>query len=830
MSASSNVGLTSRDAAQRLERDGPNVPVVRKERSFALQLLRRFASPLVAILVLAGVASAVLRDFANAAVILAIVVLSVAIEFVQTYRADRAALALETEVAPTATVLRDGKWCELLRRNVVVGDVVRLAAGDMVPADVQLLSAKDLHVNEAALTGESLPVEKRTGAATLMGSSVVSGGGTALVVATGPTTAFGDIARALDTRTGPTDFERGVFRFGAFIGKVVLFLVLFVIVAAALMRREPLEALLFAVALAVGLTPEFLPMITTVTLTRGAVRMAKAKVIVKNLSAIQNFGSMDVLCCDKTGTLTTGEMTLEEHVDALGVASERPMLLAYVNSFFESGIENPLDAAVLEKGRSAERTIKHIDPLDSAVLRHAHPDIHGFRKVDEIPFDFERRRVSVVVTRDAKTLLVTKGAPEHVLAVSSAYEDHGREVPLDDDTRSRCKATFERLSSHGFRVLAVASRPLLPQDSYDKKEERALVLAGFLGFMDPPRDEACEVLADLRSKGVHVKVLTGDNEIIAAHVCQRVGISTARMLTGVDVDALTDAALHHRAERTQVFARMTPAQKGRVLRALRARGHVVGFLGDGINDAPSLHAADVGISVSNATDVAKDAAAVILLEPGLRVLRDGVLEGRRAFGNVMKYLLMGTSSNFGNMFSMAAAVVFLPFLPMLPKQILLNSFLYDVAQLTIPYDHVDEHFTRRPRRWNIDLIRRFMLWIGPISSIYDLVTFWFLFHVLHAGPAAFRTGWFVESLATQTLVIFVIRTAANPLRSRPSRALTLAAIAVVGVGLLLPFTPLAAWLGFVPLPAAYFLYLVPATLTYLVLVEIAKRRLLRRAL
>lgn len=823
-------GLTDEEAQRRLEHDGPNEPIARAKRSWLGELLRRFANPLVAILVIASIASAVLRDFGNAAVILAIVTLSILIEFVQTHRAERAAKALRATVAPTATALRNGHWKELVRRDLVVGDIIHLSAGDMVPADAQILKARDLHLNEAALTGESLPVEKPAGAEIAMGSSVVSGHATALVTATGSRTAFGAIAGSLATHAGPTEFERGIVRFGSLIGKTVLFLVLFVVVTAAVLRRDALEALLFALALAVGLTPEFLPMITTVTLTRGAVRMAKAKVIVKNLAAIQNFGSIDILCSDKTGTLTTGEMTLEAHVDPRGATSERPLLLAYLNSFFESGIDNPLDAAVREKG-GLERPApsRHVDPLDIAVLRHAHPDIHGFAKVDEIPFDFERRRVSVVVSRNSETLIVTKGAPENVLAVASSYEDHDRVVLLDEAAREQCRATVHHLAGRGLRVLGVASRSLAPRASYDKRDEEGLTLAGFVAFIDPPRKDAREVIASLEREGVRIKVLTGDGETTATDVCASVGLPAKHVLSGSQVDRMTDPALAHRAERAHVFARVTPAQKTRILRALRSRGHVVGFLGDGINDAPSIHAADVGISVANATDVAKDAAAVILLEPGLRVLRDGVLEGRRAFGNVMKYLLMGTSSNFGNMFSMAASAAFLPFLPMLPKQILLNNFLYDTAQLTIPYDHVDQNFVRKPRRWNIDLIRRFMLFIGPISSAYDLLTFWFLLHVLHAAAPGFRTGWFVESLATQTLVIFVIRTATNPLRSHPSRALTTSVLLVVGIGVFLPFSALASWLGFVPLPPAYFLFLVPATLTYLLLVEGAKRVLLRKA-
>ena len=808
-------GLTEAEALRRLEQDGPNEPTVREQGSLVREIGRRVASPLVAILILASVASAALGDVTNAGVILSIVVMSIVIELVQTHRANRAAHTLEASVTPTATALRDGAWRERPRRELVTGDVIRIVAGDLVPADARLVDAKDLHLNEAALTGESLPVEKALGAEIPMGASVVSGSGTAVVTATGPRTAFGTIARALGARVPRTELERGVAAFGTMIGKTVLFLVLFVLAAAAALRRDAFEALLFAVALAVGLTPEFLPMITTVTLARGAVRMARAKVVVKNLSAIQSFGSIDILCSDKTGTLTRGTMSVNGHVDALGAPSERPLLLGYVNSSFETGVDNPLDAAL---------------------LRHVELEIGDYRKVDEVPFDFERRCVSVIADHDGEILLVTKGAPEPLLARATSYESDGQTFPLDAEARAKCLTTFDQLSAQGLRVVGVASRVLGRSDAgrsrppYGKEDERDLVFVGYLAFADPPRDEAKTVIEDLRREGIRVKVLTGDSEVVAEWVCARVGISTKRVLTGRDIDAMSDPALSHQAERTDVFARVSPAQKSRILRALQGRGHLVGFIGDGINDAPSLHAADVGISVANATDVAKDAAAVILLEPGLRVVYEGVLEGRRAFGNVMKYLLMGTSSAFGNMASMAAASVLLPFLPMLPKQILLNSFLYDLAQLTIPYDSVDAHFVRKPRRWDIRLVRRFMTWIGPVSSLYDLLTFWILLRVFHADVATFRTGWFVESLATQALVIFVIRTGKNPFASRPSPALTVTTLAVVATAVALPFSPLAPWLGFVPLAPAFFLFLVPATLTYLGLVEIAKRRLLRHAL
>jgi Mg2+-importing ATPase len=710
------LGLSAAEAARRLERDGPNEPSHPHERSWALALLRRFANPLVAILVLASVAAAILRDFGNAAVILAIVTISMLVELVQTHRSDHAARALQAKVAASATVLRNGVWREIPRRDVVEGDLVRLTAGDMVPADARIVEARDLHLNEAALTGESLPAEKSANASIALGSSVVSGIATALVTATGRRTSLGAIAGSLATHAGPTEFERGVVRFGALIGKTVFFLVLFVIVATVARRREPLEGLLFALALAVGLTPEFLPMITTVTLTRGAVRMAKAKVIVKNLAAIQNFGSIDILCSDKTGTLTTGEMTLEAHVDPFGASSERPLLLAYVNSFFESGIENPLDAALREKGNLEAR--RRVDPLDVAVLRHAHPDIHGFEKVDEIPFDFERRRVSVVVRRDAETMLVTKGAPEHVIDVATAYEERGTIAVLDDASRAGCRAAFEALMTRGFRVLGVAWRSLERGRPYDKRDETGLVLAGFLAFADPPREDARDVVASLRREGVHVKVLTGDSEVIARDVCARVGLPTNHVLTGHDIDAMTDPALAHRAERAQVFARVTPAQKGRILRALRTRGHVVGFLGDGINDAPSLHAADVG-NLRRQCDGRREgscfrhlAGAGARCAPRRRPRRTPRVRQRHEVpphGDELELRQHVQHGRIRGLLAVPADAARRDPAQQLP--------LRTSRQLTIPYDNVDPHFVRKPRRWNIDLIRRFMFSSGRSARL-----------------------------------------------------------------------------------------------------------------
>ena len=589
------------------------------------------------------------------------------------------------------------------------------------------------------------------------------------------------------------------------------------------MHRDPLESLLFSIALAVGLTPEFLPMIMTVTLGQGAKRMGKKKVIVKHLEAIQNFGSIDILCSDKTGTLTKGEMTLGVHVDPMGEPSEFPFYLAYLNSYFETGVTNPLNTAI---------AAAHLaNPLDAAILFHDHPNIADLKKIDEIPFDFERRRISIVVeSKNRRQMLVTKGAPESVLAACSSFRVGPNDITLDDKRRAAILETFRNFSSSGFRVLAVAMKEPPGKCQYTPDDETDLVFAGFVTFADEPLESAAAALLSLEKDGVRVKILTGDNELVTRHVCEQVGLKSGRIVLGDEMDSMSDAALGHVVETENVFARVSPRQKNRILLALKARGHVVGFLGDGINDAPSLHTADVGISVSTASDVAKDAAEIVLLERSLKVLHNGIIEGRKSFGNVMKYLLMGTSSNFGNMFSMAGAVIFLPFLPMLPTQILLNNFLYDLAQITIPSDNVDKAFIRKPHRWDIKLIRNFMLFIGPVSSIYDFLTFFVLLRVFQASEHLFQTGWFVESLATQTLVVFVIRTAGNPFRSRPSRALTLTVLAVVVIAVLIPFIPAAATLGFVPLPLGYFLFLAGATVTYLAMVEVIKRYLFKELL
>jgi Mg2+-importing ATPase len=817
----SEKGLTSEEARQKLKEVGPNELGAVQRLTGLKQLLLLFTNPLVLILLVASIVSAVFGEVLDASIIIVIVSLSIALNYFQTHRSERAVEGLRKQVAITATALRDGNWVEIPRSELVPGDIIRLTAGDLVPADARLLQSVYLNVQQAALTGESLPVEKDASdsastsgnladvrSAVFLGTSIVSGSATAVVTGTGKNTAFGDIVVHLAKRPPQTEFEHGVKNFSLLISRTVFFLVLFVFLVGIIAKHSTLESALFAISLAVGLTPEFLPMIVTITLAQGASRMARQKVIVKHLESMQNFGSIDVLCSDKTGTLTTGEMALSDCFDPQGQPSKRVLLFAYLNSFYETGIKSPLDAAV---------------------LRYEQLDVSSYRKLGEIPFDFERRRLSVVVKQNGEPLLICKGAPESVLPVCSKYEIDGQIIPLDDKSHASCKETYQKLSAQGYYTIAVAYRPFPPQQEvYHATDEQDMILLGYLALFDPPREDAGQVLEALRSDGVEVKILTGDNELVTRHICSQVGLKTDQMIVGAELDHINDTALAQVVEKTNVFARVSPAQKNRIILALKRRHHVVGYLGDGINDAPSLHTADVGISVASAVDVAKEAAEIILLQQGLDVLLKGIIEGRKAFGNVMKYLLMGTSSNFGNMFSMAGAFVFLPFLPMLPAQILLNNFLYDLSQVTIPTDNVDATFIQKPQRWNIKLIRDFMVFIGPVSSIFDFLTFFVLLAVFHASAELFHTGWFVESLATQTLVLFVIRTVGNPLRSRPSKPLTITVILVVLFGLILPYTPLAGPLKFVPLPGLYFLFLAGMIITYLILVEIVKRWLMRR--
>ena len=790
-------GLTQQEADARLRTHGPNVIPPRGRHSVAIEYLLHFRNPLVLLLIASSAVLGWTGDLPSMTIILAIVLASVTLDFVQEHRAERALARLQATVAATAVVVRDGVRRPLPVSDLVPGDVVLLTAGDVVPADGAVTKADRLFVNEAALTGETYPVEKHPGppgeaGAVRMGTSVTNGTATMLVEATGARTALAAIAADLVAPRPDPPLERETRRFGVMILRFTFFLVLFVLLVNAAMHRAWLESFLFAVALAVGLTPELLPMIVSVTLARGALRLAKHHVIVKRPSAIYALGGIDILCTDKTGTLTEAAIRVAGTEDASGHSSDAVASLAALNSHFASGLRSP---------------------LDDAILARAAAPWEGWRKLDELPFDFVRRLASVLVVRhDSPPALIVKGAPEDVIA----------RCTLEAGDRDALVARFASLGREGFRVLAVATRTLpVDRARITGDDENELAFLGYVKFVDPPLRDAAPALSGLAHAGIEVKIVTGDNEWVAQHVCESLGLPVKGTLLGPQIDGLADDALAAAASTATLFCRVSPPQKTRVIRALRGHGHVVGFMGDGINDAPAMHAADVGISVHGAAGVAREAADVILTRGRLRVVRDGVMEGRRTYANIMKYLMMVTSSNFGNMLSMAAATLFLPFLPMLPVQILLNNLLYDLSETAIPFDRVDEGELRRPHVFDVREIQRFMLVMGPVSSLFDLVTFGLLL-ALGAAPALFHTGWFMESIATQVLVIFVIRTRHDPLRSRPHPLLVGTSLGVVAVALSLPFTPLAHLVGFVAPPALLVAVLGVLVAVYLGLAQVCK--------
>jgi len=822
--ASDVVGLSEAEAKRRLAQFGPNLFREQHEKPLWLQFLTRFKNPLVIILLVASAVSAFTGEVTNFVIISGIVLLSVSLDFVQEYRANAAAEKLRQSVSVRVNVLRDGKPIEIAVAEVVPGDLVVLSAGDMIPADGRVLEACDFFVKQALLTGEPYPVEKHPGdlpetatelqAATnavFMGTTVISGSARMRVVKTGAGTSVGQIADSVSRPSDPTSFEIGTRHFGMLIMRLTVLMVMFVLLVNAYFHKPLLESFLFAVALAVGLTPELLPMVVSVTLSRGAIRMARKHMIVKRLTAIQDLGSMDVLCTDKTGTLTEARIRLEKHVNPAGLPSDRVLELAYFNSFFETGLKSPLDEAILD---------------------HRHIEVGAWKKIDEVSFDFERRRVSVLIDDGEKRWLVVKGAPDEIVGLCTHYEVDGAKTPLpvDEAALEAIRGQYHALEEQGYRALGIAWREV-PKDHPHAvvSDETELVLTGFAAFLDPPKESAGSALAALAKVGVAIKIVTGDSDRVTRHVCGELNIPVTGLLTGNEIALLDDYALRARVETTNLFCRVNPAQKDRIIRALRARGHVVGYLGDGINDAPSLHSADVGLSVDSAVDVAKEAADMILLKQDLHVLYTGVLEGRRTFGNIMKYIMMGTSSNFGNMFSMAGAALFLPFLPMLPTQILLNNILYDISEIPIPLDKVDAESIHAPRVLDMSFVRNFMLVIGPISSAFDFLTFYVMLIVLQADEKLFQTGWFVESLCTQVLVIFIIRTRGNPLKSRAHPLLTLTSLVVVAIAVSLPFTPIGTYFGFVPPPARFYLILGAMVLAYLLVVEWAKRGFYRWA-
>ena len=826
-------GLTQAEAEQRIRAIGPNEIAREKQRGWPIRLLLVIKNPLVILLSALSTISFVTGDARAGAVMAAMVVLSVTLRFVQEARADSAAAKLKAMIHVTATVVRDGVAKEISLRELVPGDVVNLSAGDMIPGDLRVLSAKDLFVSQGSLSGESLPVEKfpeaEAAAAApvdsptelkntcFMGTSVESGTATAVIIATGGQTYLGSMASAI-TEDGPqTSFDQGLGRFTWLMIRLMAVMVPLVFLINGFTKHDWKGAFFFAMAVAVGLTPEMLPMIVSVCLSKGALAMSRKKVIVKRLNAIQNFGGMDVLCTDKTGTLTEDRVILQRHCNVAGRETNEVLLDGYLISHFQTGLKNLLDRAILDSPDFKEQEL-----------------VQKFKKLDEIPFDFTRRMMSVLVQNpEGKAILLTKGAPEEIFLQCSHFELDGKVSPMEPGLIVGLHQEYESLSNDGFRVLAVATKEMPGKQSCAKNDERELVLKGYVAFLDPPKGSAGQAIEGLRKHGVAVKILTGDNQLISRKICRDVGLSPDPMLLGGDVEKMSDSDLADAAEKATLFARLSPAHKRRIIQLLRGKGHVVGFMGDGINDAPALKAADIGISVDTATDIAKESADLILLEKDLMVLEGGVIEGRKVFANILKYIRMGASSNFGNMFSVLGASAFLPFIPMAPIQVLTNNLLYDFSQVPIPIDSVDEEQVARPRPWNLDEIKRFILFIGPISSIFDYSTFFVMLWVFNcwdpSRASVFQTGWFVESLVTQTLIIHVIRTDRIPfIQSRASWPLTATTLSILAFGTWLPYSPLGPSLGLTRLPAMYWPILMLTILAYMSLTQLIKVWLLRK--
>ncbi len=815
---SSPAGLSSSDAQQRLKRFGPNL-LKGREGNVAIKLLwGHVKSPLVLVLVVAAVVSAAVQEWIDAAIVIAVVAGSALLGFIQEYAATSAVEKLRAQVRIRATVLRDGQPQTIPAADVVPGDIIVLAAGSLIPADAVVLEAKDFFVSQAVLTGETFPVAKTPGTApaeaslaersntVFMGTNVRSGTAHALIVQTGASTVYGQVAERLTLRPPETEFERGIRRFGYLLTQVMLALVLVVFAINVFTAKPPIDSFLFAIALAVGMAPELLPAIISLNLAKGAQHMARQGVIVRTLNAIEDFGSMDVLCTDKTGTITMGVVNLDGAYDAAGQAAPAVLRAAFLNAVFQTGLANPLDEAIIAQAKA-----EGIRP---------EPE----HKLDEIPYDFVRKRLSVVV--DGSTggpRLITKGALENILEVSRSVRLGEGTRPLDASVRADIERHYTEWSGQGFRVLGVAERAVTAPAAFGKADEQDLTFLGFLRFFDPPKPDAKEAIRSLAELGVRLKIITGDNRLVARHLAEIVGLPAAGVLTGAELNQMRDEALWHAAERTTLFAEVDPNQKERIILALRKMGHVVGYMGDGINDAPALHAADVGLSVDSAVDVAKEAADFVLMKQDLTVLRQGIAEGRRTFANTLKYIFTTTSANFGNMVSMAGASLFLPFLPLLAKQILLNNFLSDFPGLTIAGDSVDPELVARPRRWDIRFIRNFMVVFGLVSSVFDFLTFGLLLLVLRATPDVFRTAWFVQSLLTELVIALVVRTRRPAFRSRPGRWLLLSTLAVAVVTLALPYLPFSSYLEFVPLPGELLLLLMGITALYVLATEIAKK-------
>jgi Mg2+-importing ATPase len=812
-------GLSETEAGKRLSVFGRNILRKRKKQTGLSLFFNQFKSPIILILIFASIVSAGVKDFTGTIIILTIIILSGFLSFLQEYSAKNAVEKLLQTVKTKAALLRDGKRKEVFIDEIVPGDIVFLSAGSIIPADCILIEAKDFFVNEAILTGETFPVEKSSQFSSqgqslsqrnncvFMGTNTESGVATAVVVKTGGDTEIGKIADRLILRSPETDFERGVRRFGYLLMEITLILVLIVFAINVYFHHPVIETLMFSLALAVGLTPQLLPAIISVNLSKGSQVMSRKGVIVKRLAAIENFGTMDMLCTDKTGTLTEGTVCLHEFLDMNGKKERKIILYAYLNSHFQSGLKNPIDLAIVDFEKQ---------------------EISKYEKVDEIPYDFQRRRLSVIVKEPGSTsVLISKGALKSVLAVCSHIEIEGKEYDIGSymDTINGLYYTW---SERGLRILAVDYKRADEKRVYDKKDETAMTLLGFLLFLDPPKSDAKQIISQLCTLGIELKIITGDNRFITRYTAESVRFPMKGVLTGDELDAMSDEAILYAVEKNNIFAEVNPNQKEKIILSLKKLGHVVGFMGDGINDATAIHASDVGISVNTGVDVAKEAADIVLLNKTLETVRDGVVEGRKTFANTLKYVFMATSANFGNMFSVAGASLFLPFLPMLPKQILLTNFLTDFPEMTIATDMVDEELLEKPRKWDIKFIKKFMIFFGLMSSVFDYITFAVLLFVLKADAASFRTGWFVESVLSASLVVLVIRTRKPLWKSKPSSYLLLTTILIALLTLVIPFVPISSILGFQPIPKEFLLSLTIILFSYIMMAEIGKKIFYRK--
>ncbi len=806
-------GLSSKEAVKRLLIYGPNSFKSEKKSDALTLLLSQFKSPVILILLFATALSIFFHDWIDSFIIFLIILISGLLGFWQEYSASSVVNKLLSIVRIKADVLRDGIQKEIPVEEIVPGDIVILKAGDIIPADGLVLESKDLFVEEAILTGETFPIEKAHGVlpeetptaqltnVLWMGTNVISGSGKELVVRTGKEAQFGKIAERLKFRPPETEFEHGVRRFGFFLVEVTFILVIIIFVINILLKRPVLNSFLFSLALAVGLTPQLLPAIISVNLAHGAKKMAKIKAIVKRLNSLENFGSMNVLCADKTGTLTEGIVNLKYALNINGEPCDKVLFYAYLNASYETGFNNP---------------------IDEAIRKHRQFDISNYQKEDEIPYDFLRKRLSIVVRCNGENLMITKGALSNVLEVCSFAEvENGKFVEIDA-VRDKIERIFEKFSGEGFRILGVAYKTIGTISRIEKEQEEKMVFIGFLLFDDSPKPQIIETIKNLQNLGITLKIITGDNKIVASSLARQIGLSNANVITGSDLRKLSDEALLKRVVDTDIFAEIEPNQKERIILALRKSGNVVGYMGDGINDAPALHSADVGISVEGSADIAKNAADIVLLEKDLNVLAQAVREGRRTFANTLKYVFMATSANFGNMFSMAGISLFLPFLPLLPKQILLTNLLTDLPEMTIATDRVDKEMIEKPRRWNIKAIRQFMITFGFLSSVFDYITFGILLHILHAGQIQFRTGWFIESVVSASLIVLVVRSQRPFFKDKPSKNLLIATLSVAVFAFIFPFTPLAKILGFAPLPLVFFLLILSIVLMYILTAEIIK--------